>query len=407
MKGTISNVLKIKEIGVEVQVHGRIIAKRHDGMFIDIQDFYSKIQCYITKDIYRKIEMGQIVTVRGITMRTESGEFTIEVSSLIINSRPTLRLQKAYYSSKGSSKHRINDLIYDPEVKNGIIAKSKVVRLLRKMMEERDFTEVETPILHKVPNGANATPFKTERGKRDLYLRIAPELFLKRLVVAGMWKVFEIAKCFRNEGISNRHQPEFNMLEAYAAFQDISYMINVVEDVVSAILGTSIEWVSYDYISVVSKVAGKNIEFETKLCANDRLVIERKIREYNSRFCFSNADDTNLMDECISYFLAGLSEQYVHIKNHPKSMCVLAKFKGNKSLRFESFIRGIEVANGYEEQENYEILSSDDSLDKDFIHDIGIGMPNTVGLGIGVERLTMLTHDIERVRNIVAFPHTL
>ena len=425
---------------------GRVMAKRLMGKmaFLDIRDGSGKIQlCFrhnlLGKEKYellQDIDIGDIIGAKGKLFRTKRGEITLEVSDFTMLCKSLRPLPEKWHGLVDTEKRyrqRYLDLISNEGVKNIFTLRSQIITAIRNFLNGRGFIEVETPVLQPQAGGALARPFVTHHHAldEDLYLRIALELHLKRLIVGGFDKVYEVGRVFRNEGISTKHNPEFTLLECYQAYSDYNDMMNLVEEMVSYIArevlgGTRITWdgktidIAPPWRKLYLQEAIKNycdIDFEDY---PDTASLRSRVIELGLEVDLSK-ERGRLIDELISTFVEPNLTQPTFLLDYPVEMSPLAKRKrGNDHLveRFEAFINGIEVANAFTElndpvdqrerfrQQLKEQVGSEEVevVDEDFLQALEYGMPPTGGLGIGIDRLVMLLTDQQSVREVILFP---
>ncbi len=432
----------------EVSLAGRIVASRPMGKatFMDIRDGSGKIQVYFKSDslgeegyeLLRELDIGDIIGVRGRVFRTRSGEVTLSASHLSILSKSLQPLPEKWHGLADVEKRyrqRYLDLISNEEVGRIFALRSRVMAAIRRFLDERGFVEVETPVLHHTAGGALARPFTTYHQALDqeLYLRIATELHLKRLIVGGLDKVYEIGRIFRNEGISTKHNPEFTMLESYEAYADYQDVMNMVEEMVSFIaeevlhttkvsfggdtLDLSPPWPRMTLRDAITDKCG--IDFEQHL-DEDSL---RRQMEAIGMDVVEVKGRGKLIDKLISTFVEPNTIQPTFVMDYPIEISPLAKRKpGSESLveRFEAFAGGMEIANAFTElndpleqrerfkdQERLRALIGDEEterMDEDFLLALEHGMPPTGGLGVGIDRLVMLLTDQHSIREVILFP---
>ncbi|MFH1283253.1 MAG: lysine--tRNA ligase [bacterium] len=442
----IENIIK-DEPERKVVIAGRIMTMRLMGKacFCHIQDSSGKMQVYLREDmlgedayrIFKKgIDIGDWIGVEGKCFKTRTGEITINVSKINLLSKSLRPLPEKWHGLKDVEiryRQRYIDLIVNNHVKEIFITRSKIVDSLRKTLMSLDFIEVETPQMQAIPGGAIARPFKTFHNSLDmqLFLRIAPELYLKRLIVGGFERVFEIGRCFRNEGIDSRHNPEFTILEAYKAWADYEGIMKLTEELFAK-LAEDLK------ISDKLKYRGKEFSIKTPfkkvsiLELFERYVGEKLELPPNKDKLIKIAKKHNLtLEEDISVlkiydriFDALITPNLVDptfVIDYPKMFSPLAKSKeGEKEVaeRFELFIAGEEIANAYSElndpmeqsklfKQQLENKNEDEKLnayDYDYIRALEYGMPPTGGLGIGIDRLVMIITGIESIREVVFFP---
>lgn len=429
-----------------VIVAGRIIAKRGHGKasFANLQDLSGTIQVYgrlndLGEDKYiflQKLDIGDIVGAEGTVFKTRKGEVTIALTDITILAKSLRPLPEKWHGLKDVDlryRHRYVDLIVNPEVKKTFITRSHIIRAVRNFLNERGFLEVETPMMHSIAGGAAAKPFKTYHNALDmeLFLRIAPELYLKRLLVGGLEKVYEINRNFRNEGISTKHNPEFTMLELYQAYADYTDMMSLTEELISsaakAVLGTTnikymdfdinldIPWKRSTMIDIVKEYSGidfTDIEFEEAKKKSDGIGID--VSE-----CKTWGD---VLNEAFEQKVEPNLIQPTFVMDYPVEISPLAKRKKdnpNLTYRFELFIFGCEVANAFSElndpveqrkrfEEQLKKKQAGDEeaheMDEDYIRALEYGMPPAGGLGIGIDRLVMLLTNSPSIRDVILFP---
>lgn len=434
--------------GKQVSVAGRIMSWRDMGKaaFMDLRDASGKIQLYIKIDVlgeeeYKKLssylDIGDIVGVTGEAFRTRRGEISIKALTMTILSKSLLPLPEKYHGLKDTDaryRQRYLDLMMNPEVKDTFLKRSKIISAIREFLEQKEFIAVETPVLHTMAGGAAARPFVTHHNALDIdmYLRIALELHLKRLIVGGFDKVYEMDRVFRNEGMDTRHNPEFTMLELYQAYTDYEGMMNLTEELIrevtKKVLGTT--EIQYGDISIdvgkpfaritmleaVQKYA--NVDFrEVKDIEQARKLADEHHIEYETRH--KKGDFLNLFFE---KYCEHELVQPTFLMEHPVDISPLAKKKASDpeyTERFELFIVGREFANAFSElndpidqRERFEAQAAlkaagDDEacdVDEDFLTALSYAMPPTGGMGMGIDRLVMLLTGAQSIRDVLLFP---
>ncbi|MDE0798840.1 MAG: lysine--tRNA ligase [Nitrosomonadaceae bacterium] len=434
---------------ISVEVAGRMILKRVMGKasFATIQDMSGHIQLYITNDItgesvhaaFKHFDLGDILGVHGTLFITKSGELTVRVKSLRLLTKSLRPLPEKFHGltdQEQKYRQRYLDLISNEDTRKVFLTRSKIIQSIRVFFEKRGYLEVETPMMHPIPGGAAARPFVTHHNALDMdfYLRIAPELYLKRLVVSGMEKVFEINRSFRNEGISTRHNPEFTMLEFYEAYQDHIYLMNLTETLIRElaikVLGTTeISYQGYKInlanpflrLSITQAIQKFHPEY-TDLQLNDRTCLIKKLEALNISYKSEDGIgklQLSLFDETTEHLLMDPT----FIVDYPSEVSPLAR-RNDKNPevtdRFELYITGREMANGFSElndpedqaarfQEQVRAKESGDKeamhYDGDYIRALEHGLPPTAGEGIGIDRLIMLLTDSPSIRDVILFPH--
>jgi lysyl-tRNA synthetase class 2 len=429
-----------------ISLAGRIMARRSMGkmIFADIRDSSAKIQLCFRYDLLgeekfeflNEIDIGDIIGAEGKLFRTKAGEITLEVSRFTILCKSLRPLPEKWHGLVDTDKRyrqRHLDLISNEEIRNMFMSRSKIITAIRNFLDSRGFVEVETPVLQPEAGGAAATPFTThyQALNNDFYLRIALELHLKRLIVGGFDKVYEIGRAFRNEGISVKHNPEFTLLECYQAYSDYTDMMSLVEEmagyVAREVLGDTKITINGNTIDLAPpwqriylRDAIKNygdIDFEHYPdAASLRSKMEEKGMEVDP-----NKGRGKLVDELISTFVEPNLIQPTFLIDYPAEMSPLAKRKrGNERLveRFEGFINGMEIANAFTElndpvdqrerfKQQMRERAADEEVevaDEDFLEALEYGMPPTGGLGIGIDRLVMLLTGQSSIREVILFP---
>lgn len=433
--------------GKTVSIAGRIMSKRVMGKasFCNIQDVKGRIQTYVKKDVvgeeaytdFKKFDIGDIVGITGEVFKTHTEEISVKANQIVLLSKSLQVLPEKFHGLKDTDtryRQRYVDLIVNPEVKDTFIKRSLIIREIRNYLDSKNFIEVETPVLVPNAGGAAARPFNTHHNAldEDLHLRISLELYLKRLIVGGLERVYEIGRVFRNEGLSVRHNPEFTLLELYQAYTDYYGMMDLAEDlfrtVATKVLGTTT--ITYDGVEIdlakpferltmveaVKKYA--NVDFDQIKTEEEakKLADEHHI-QYEERH--KKGDILNLFfEEYVEEHLI----QPTFIMDHPVEISPLAKRKPSNpdyTERFELFITKREMANAFSElndpidqrgrfeaQEALRAAGDDEanSMDEDFLNALEYGMPPTGGIGIGIDRLVMLLTDSAAIRDVLLFP---
>ena len=434
-------------VGKEVSVAGRMMVKRIMGKasFCKIQDKQGVIQCYVARDDlgeeayaeFKKMDIGDIIGVKGFVFRTKTGEITIHTKELTLLTKSLKPLPEKFHGLQDTDvryRQRYLDLIVNPEVRDTFVKRSQILREIRRFLDERGFMEVETPMLVPNAGGAAARPFETHYNALDVdvKLRISLELYLKRLIVGGLERVYEIGRVFRNEGVDTRHNPEFTLMELYQAYTDYNGMMDLTEDMFRHLAkvvcgsttityqGTEIDlgkpFERLTMIDAIKKYSG--VDFDTVKTEEEAKALAKA---HNIAFeeRHSRGDIINLFFE--TYCEENLI-QPVFIMDHPVEISPLTKKKPTdptKVERFELFIYGREMCNAYSELndpiDQRARFAAQDALaaagdaeanhtDEDFLNALEIGMPPTGGIGYGIDRLVMLLTDSAAIRDVLLFP---
>ena len=429
-------------------VAGRVMAINRFGKaaFIRFKDRSGQLQAYIRKDkigseaydLFKQLDVGDFVGLCGVIFRTKTGELTLLANEFRLICKTLRPLPEKFHGLKDPEKRyrrRYLDLIMNADVRELFIQRSRIVQEIRNFFLDRDFLEVETPMMQPIPGGAEAEPFKTHHNAlgMDLYLRIAPELYLKRLVVGGFERVFEINRNFRNEGISTQHNPEFTMLEFYQAYATYTDLMELTEqlfaEVAQAVSGSTI--ISYQGNSIELAGPWRRISLNSALVDIGGMDPELlNNRESLLEFAAKNGikiTKTGKLGKVITKLFDALVEpqliQPTFIINYPAEVSPLSRRsdqKPNLTERFELFIAGSEIANGFSElndpldqRERFiqQVKSREagdamaHQMDEDYIEALEYGMPPTAGEGIGIDRLVMLLTDATSIREVILFPH--
>ena len=439
---------ELEPLKVEVTVAGRMMLKRVMGKasFATIQDMSGRIQIYVTNDVtgeavhasFKHWDLGDIVGATGTLFKTKTGELTVKAAGLRLLAKSLRPLPEKFHGladQESKYRQRYLDLITNPEAQRVFKDRSRIIQAMREFFVARGYLEVETPMMQPIPGGAAARPFVTHHNAldMDLYLRIAPELYLKRLVVGGIEKVFEINRSFRNEGISTRHNPEFTMLEFYEAYQDYNYLMDLTEEllrqVAQQVLGTTT--LSYQ---------GEALDLGKRF---DRLTMAEAIAKHNPKYPLAELGRPSYLRSALDAFKVEvfptdalgllqlkLFEQTTEMKliqptfivAHPTDVSPLARRNDADPAvtdRFELFITGREMANGFSElndpedqaerfseQARAKEAGDEEAMyyDADYVRSLEYGLPPTAGEGIGIDRLVMLFTDSPSIRDVILFP---
>ncbi|MFA5500907.1 MAG: lysine--tRNA ligase [Candidatus Omnitrophota bacterium] len=428
--------------GQSVALAGRLMACREHGKakFYDLKDSTGKIQLYVKADIVgeagfelsNNLDIGDFVGVKGETFKTRTGEPSLKTTELVILSKSLRPLPEKWHGLKDVEtryRQRYVDLAMNDDVRKVFVARSRVVSHIRSFLDSKGFLEVETPMMQSIPGGAAGKPFKThhEALSIDLYLRIAPELFLKRLLVGGLDKVYEVNRNFRNEGISTRHNPEFTMLEVYEAYSDCAGMMKLTEELITSLAQSILGKTSFEYqgktidLSKWEKISFADLMKEQFGISPDESQEEwiKKLKDKGIEIEGKELSRTQIIN-----IVGELIEPKAH--NHPvfvvdifKEMCPLAKCRRDNPLltdRFELYMGGMEVANAYselndpiEQAKRFEadlegVKDKKNKIDYDFVRALEYGMPPAGGLGIGIDRLVMVLTNSPSIRDVILFP---
>ncbi|MDD5594426.1 MAG: lysine--tRNA ligase [Candidatus Margulisbacteria bacterium] len=441
-----SNLKEHEESPEEVSIAGRVMTKRGHGKasFATLQDETGRVQVYGKLDVlgeakyelYQKLDMGDFIGVKGKVFKTKTGEVTVRVHDFQLLSKSLHPLPEKWHGLQDKEiryRERYVDLIVNPEVKDVFVKRSKIVSLIRKFLEARGFLEVETPILHVLQGGAAATPFETFHDAlgMPLFMRIAPELYLKRLLVGGFEKVFEMGRVFRNEGMSYKHNPEYTMIEIYQAYADYNDIMQLTEELIvtaaKEVLGTlEIEFKGdkidlsppWKRISLVDALKEEGIDIGGKSEADIRRIAKEKGIEGAAEIGIGK-----IINVLYDKFVEPNLRQPTFIIDHPLETSPLAKkhrSKAGEVERFELIIAGMELANAFSElndpldqrerlKKQAELKAAGDleaeSMDEDFLRALEYGMPPAGGLGIGIDRLVMILTNQPSIRDVLFFPH--
>ncbi|MGE5542832.1 MAG: lysine--tRNA ligase [Bacillota bacterium] len=433
--------------GKGVSVAGRLMAIRYHGKacFADLDDISGRIQLYVKADevgaeqydLFSTFDVGDIVGVKGTVFKTRKGEISIGVKEFAFLSKCLRPLPEKWHGLKDVEvryRRRYLDLIVNPEVRKTFIVRTKVVRAIRNYLDGHGFLEVETPAMHAIAGGANARPFVTHHNAldMDLYLRIAVELHLKRLIVGGLERVYEIGRNFRNEGISTKHNPEFTMLELYQAYSDYEGMMNLCEDMLSTVarevLGTTRitygdqavdltpPWPRLRLVDAIRQYSGVDV---TGVRTDDDA---RAVASRHGLTMDKAVSKSSLIDKLLETHVEPRLIQPTFLMDYPVEVSPLAKrmpHDPSLTYRFEAFAGGRELANAFSElndpvdqrqrflQQVQEKAKGDDEahpMDEDYVMALEYGMPPTGGMGIGIDRLVMFLTNSPSIRDVILFP---
>ncbi|MEQ1881572.1 MAG: lysine--tRNA ligase [Burkholderiales bacterium] len=439
---------ELEPAAIAVRIAGRMMLKRVMGKasFATLQDMSGRMQLYISNDVtgesvhaaFKHWDLGDILGAEGLLFKTKTGELSVKVTGLRLLSKSLRPLPEKFHGladQEQKYRQRYLDLITNPESLRVFKVRSAMIQAIREFFVTRAYLEVETPMMQPIPGGAAARPFVTHHNAldRELFLRIAPELYLKRLVVGGMEKVFEINRNFRNEGMSTRHNPEFTMLEFYEAYQDYNYLMDLTEELLRGLALKITGGTTLNYQDVAVDL-GKPF---------DRLTMAEAIARYNPRFALADLSNPDFLRRALEPFMIevfptdglGLLQlklfeqttedkliQPTFIVAHPTDVSPLARANDNNPAvtdRFELFITGRELANGFSElndpedqaarfqqQAQAKEAGNEEAMyyDADYVRALEYGLPPTAGEGIGIDRLVMLFTNSASIRDVILFP---
>lgn len=438
---------ELEELGIVVRLAGRIMQKRGQGKagFSHIQDLSGRIQIYVRQDAvgenryeaFDMLDIGDMIGVEGTVFKTKTGEITVKVKQLEVLTKSLYPLPEKFHGLKDVEtryRQRYVDLIVNPEVQKTFITRSRIIRSMRRYLDDRGYLEVETPTLHAIAGGAAARPFETHHNALDmeLFMRIAIELHLKRLIVGGMEKVYEIGRVYRNEGISTRHNPEFTMIELYEAYADYKDIMALTENLIAHIaeevlgatkvmyqgqevdLGTP--WRRVHMVDAIKEVTG--VDFWPEMSDEAALALAREHKvPVEPTMTYGH-----IVNQFFEHFVEETLIQPTFVTGHPVAISPLARKNDADPRftdRFELFIVAREHANAFTElndpidqrqrfeQQLVERAQGNDEaheMDEDFVRALEYGMPPTGGLGIGIDRLVMLLTDSPSIRDVLLFP---
>lgn len=438
--------------GKDVSIAGRIMSIRDMGKasFCDVQDRYGRIQVYVKKDDvgeeayndFKAYDIGDIVGVKGFVFKTRKGEISVHAKQITLLTKSLQPLPEKWHGLKDTElryRQRYVDLIVNEGVRDTFEKRTKIIKAIREFLDARDFLEVDTPILATIASGAAARPFITHSNALDidLYLRIATELYLKRLIVGGFERVYEMGKDFRNEGIDIRHNPEFTMIEIYQAYADYNDMMELTENLVAycaekvlgttkiTYQGTEIDltppWNRLTMVEAVKKYSG--VDFNEIKTDEEAREVAKKLKVVDElKKKLADCTKGDILNAVFEVYAEEHLIQPTFILDYPVEISPLTKRKKDDPTmteRFEAFIYAREVANAYSElndpidqKERFEQQARDKALgddeayatDDDFVNSLEVGMPPTGGLGIGVDRIIMFLTDSYSIRDIILFP---
>lgn len=438
----------------EVSCAGRIMAFRHMGKasFIDIQDKQGRIQCYVRQDAigeedykwFKTYDIGDIVGIKGTVFKTRHGEISIRAEKVVLLSKSLQILPNKWHGLKDTDiryRQRYTDLIVNPDVREKFYKRAAIIKEIRRVLEEDyGYLEVDTPILTTIAGGANARPFETHHNTLDLdmKMRISPELYLKRLIVGGLDRVYEMGKLFRNEGMDRNHNPEFTSMECYMAYGDMEDVMEVTEQVISkaaiAVNGTSVinyqgkefdltpPWRRLNMADAVKEITGIDFDKidtdeEAREVAISKGLDKEDVKEWTRGKIIAEMFEEFCEDE------PGYLDGPIFVVGHPVEISPLAKRDPEDpriTRRFEAYVNGWEIANAFselndpidqferfvEQQKQLDGGIDDEAhpMDMDFVNALEVGLPPTGGLGIGIDRVVILLTDAASIRDVILFP---
>jgi len=427
-----------------VDLCGRVMARRSHGkvIFMDLRDNTARIQLYLKSDFLGEdkfaglddIDVADIIGVKGELFKTHTGEPTVKVEDFVVLAKALRPLPEKWHGLKDVEaryRQRYLDLLANEEVKKVFLQRSQIIKFIRDFLDHKGFQEVETPMMHDIPGGAAGRPFKSHHNEYDLdlYLRIAPELYLKRLLVAGLDRIYEINRSFRNEGVSTRHNPEFTMLEVYQAYTNYEGMMRLCEDLIVSLCQQVLGSIKLVYQGKNVDLTGpwQRISFagviKEKFGIEPQDEAQEMLRKLKSKGFAKDA--SRLSRSQVAKVIEDILEQDINpnpafVTDYFTSLCPLAKSRPDNPLiseRFELYIAGMEIGNAYSElndpqeqqrrfQQEIEELERDEkkSVDEDYVLALEHGMPPAGGLGIGIDRLVMLLTNQPSIRDVILFP---
>jgi lysyl-tRNA synthetase class 2 len=441
------NYDQLREDSVMVKAAGRIMAVRNHGgsIFADLKDMAGEVQLYVKAsnigdkefEIFDDLDIGDQIGIEGLVFKSGEGEITIQVEDFDILAKSLRPLPEKWHGLKNVEKRyrqRYVDLIVNDDVKETFEIRSKVLHSIRRNLEGQDFLEVQTPLMHEIPGGAEAKPFVTHHNAldTDLYMRIAPELYLKRLLVGGFEKVFEVGKNMRNEGLSTKHNPEFTSLELYQAYADYKDIMELTENLIKDVAREALDslqiqygdyeinlnkWKTLTMVEAIDEYAGVDFSNVSDLKDAQKLADEKGI-EYES-----DVSTGEIINEFFEEFVEDKLIQPTFITQYPVEVSPLARRNPDNpdfTDRFELFMAGNEIANAFSElndpidqrerfEKQMEQREAGDEeahhMDEDFLRALEYGMPPAGGLGIGIDRLIMILTNSQSIREVILFPH--
>ncbi len=438
----------LREINHVVSVAGRLLSRRRMGKvtFADLSDMTGKIQLFVKQsvvenyELFDELDIGDVIGASGKVFRTKTGELSIEIDKFQLLSKALHPFPEKFHGLSDQElryRQRYLDLIFNEDVRNTFHTRAKIVRFIRRFMDARQFLEVETPMMHSIPGGALARPFKTHHNalSLDMYLRVAPELFLKRLVVGGYERVYEINRNFRNEGVSTQHNPEFTMLEFYQAYADYMDFIELTEEMMENLVMEVVGSSTFEYqgLKCSLKPPYKKISLMDAVLEHNPVLKKSDLKDYDrlKKYLKNDLNVEALPSWGVGKLLFEVFEKTVEhkllqptfITQYPVEVSPLSRVNDNNSFvtdRFEFFVAGMEIANGFSElndpedqaarfRKQMENRESGDveamHFDSDYIRALEYGLPPSAGEGIGIDRLVMLLTNNPSIRDVILFPY--
>jgi lysyl-tRNA synthetase class 2 len=438
---------ELEATSLVVKIAGRVTAVRTMGKsaFLHLFDGEAKLQIYIRKDIvpekdfqvFKLLDIGDIIGVEGKLFRTQTNELTVLVSKLTFLGKSLHPLPEKWHGLQDKElrfRQRYVDLIVNENTRKIFNLRSLIIQQIRMFFYERGYLEVETPMMHSIPGGASARPFITRHNALsiDLYLRIAPELYLKRLMVGGMEKIFEINRNFRNEGISQKHNPEFTMLEFYELYQDFEYYIKLTEDLIEVLNKSILEddYIEYEGEKICMKPPFKRVKYMDLLCEKAGISLEDSWNEEKLKsFIEEHIPDEDIpptygkmLELMFDHYVEPSLQEPTFVTYYPKVISPLSKrsrLNERETERFELYVAGMEVANGFSElndpidqRNRFEAQVKDREkgddeaqlIDEDFLNALEYGMGPAAGEGVGIDRLIMLYSGTSSIKEVILFP---
>ncbi len=426
---------------IKIKISGRIISVRNMGLiiFINIQNIEKKIQILIKKNKFKKkiinnIKIGNLVNIKGILFKTNTDELTIKSKKIKILLKIKVLLPDKFHKLKNKEikfRKRYLDLIINNKTRKTFLTRIKIINLIRQYLNKNNFLEVETPMLHNIPGGALAKPFITYHNKlnQNMYLRIAPELYLKKLLISGFNKIFELNRNFRNEGLSTKHNPEFTMIEIYKTYSSYNYMISLIEKIIYYIIINI-----YKKKTIIFKKKKINFNIPYKIITFKKSIFKysklfKNIYDLDNDEKIKNAakilninyDNNTQIGKILFKIFEKTTEKYLiqptFITEYPRDISPLAKKNNlNKNIadRFELYICGYEIANGFTELNDYKEqkkifqkqlkYTNKIFYNKEYINALKYGLPPSTGVGIGIDRLIMILTDNKSIKDVILFP---